>query len=240
VGLDGVAGSAWDLGDQRAFVAEKRVEERRLAGVGPSSKDQKRALTEPLGRGRAGHQIADLRRGGLDPDGDPVRRDRAIVFLGKIDIVAQESLHVDERFSKTGQPPGQAALELAYGGVSLGRCGCVDQIAHGFGLDQIELAVENRAAGKLTRRRGASARGLECGNEAGGSQQAAVAGELYEVVSGIAMRRRKDGVDALIDGPPPGVMKSGQRRPPRGLGSKSGYHTGCDGERAFSTETDYR
>ena len=92
VRLDRIARRAGDLGDQCAVGAEQRIEQRRLAGVGPAGQDQQRALAEPLGGGR--RRRAGARSGRPTSSSCAAmraRRNRAIVLAGKIDVVAPAS-----------------------------------------------------------------------------------------------------------------------------------------------------
>ena len=81
----------------------------------------------------------------------------------------------------------------------LGRCGRVDQVAHGFRLNQVELAVEHRAAGELAGRGGPGTRRMKRGQQPGRHLKTAMAGELHQVVSGVAARPGKRDVDAAVD-----------------------------------------
>jgi hypothetical protein len=118
--------------------------------------------------------MANLERCGSDLRRYALGRHRPIILLRKIDVIAQERLHLEQRFTQRCQAPGEAALELAQGRCRLRWCGCIDQIAHRLGLNQVELAVEHGSPGELARRCRARAGGVECGQDVAGDQEPAV------------------------------------------------------------------
>ena len=95
----------------------------------------------------------------------------------------------------------------------LGRRRRVDQVAHRLRLHQIELAVEHRAAGELAGRGGPGARRMQRGQQPRRREQAAVAGELDQVLAGVAVGSGKDGVEAAVDRLAVGVVEGGQQWP---------------------------
>ena len=82
---------------------------------------------------------------------------------------------------------------------ALGWRGRVDQVADGFGLYQVQLAVEHGAAGEFSGVGGAGACGMQRRQQLGGHEQAAMAAELDQVLTGVARRRREDEVEAPVD-----------------------------------------
>ena len=165
-------------------------------------------------------QSADLRH----PCRDALGRNRAVVLLGEVDRVAQERLDLHQRLAQRREPPRETALELLQRGAGLGRRHGVDEIAHGLRLHQVELAVQHRAAGELARRGGTRARGMERGEQPRGREQAAVAGELDEVVAGVAVRPGKDGVEPTIDRRARRVAEGGEQRDPRPVAAEPLHH----------------
>ena len=200
MGLDRVAGGAGDLGDERPFAPEQRIEERGFAGVGPAGKDHERALPEPFDRRRGGHELADL---GRRPHSiwSAIRRggDGAVVFFREVDVVAEQCLHLDEGLAQRGQAAGEPTFQLVERCLSLGWGRRVDRDRLRLGLYQIELAVQHRTAGEFTRSGRPSSGGVKCRQQPAWHRQAAVAGKLHEVLAGVTVRAGECGVETTID-----------------------------------------
>ena len=126
-------------------------------------------------------------------------RHRAVVLAREVDVVAEQRLDLDQRLPELRQPAREAALELVERGSGLRRRGGVDQVAHRLRLHQVELAVEHGAAGELAGRGRPGARRVERREQPRRGQQAAVAGELHQVLAGVAAGCGKDGVEAAVD-----------------------------------------
>ena len=216
--LDCIAGRTRQLGDQRAIGAQQRVEERRLARVRPPGQHQQRPLPEPLGRGRGGEQPPDPGGHGLELRGDSTSRHGAVVLLWKIDRVGQQAFRLDQRPPQLPHAAREAAVELAQGRPGLrGRAG-VDEIADGLGLHQVELAVQHRAAGELTRGGGPRAGRVQRRQQTAGREQPPVTRELDEVLAGIAVGTGEDGVEAAVDRLAVGTAEGGEGDPPWRIG----------------------
>lgn len=122
----------------------------------------------------------------------------------------------------------------------LGRRRRIDEITHRFGLNQIELAVEHRAAGEFAWQSRAGAGRLKRGQDPGWHEQAAVTGELDEVLAGVAVRRREDGVHPSIDRLTIRVPERRQGGAARGLHPEARDDALRDRERALPAEANYR
>ena len=112
MGLDRVARGTGSGCHDGSVGAEEGVEERGLAHVGGTGQDDESAGSEPFpgggGRQKARHLLLQFGH----PDRDPGRRDRAIVLLGKVDVVPQQRLHVEQGAPELGEPAREAAVEL--------------------------------------------------------------------------------------------------------------------------------
>ena len=167
--------------------------------------------------------------GGLHGRRDPIGRHGAVVLTGEVDLVAQERLQLDQRFPQFGDPLRQPTVQPAEGGPRLGRRRGVDQLAHRLRLDQVQLAVQHRAAGELTRRRVPGSGGVQRREEPGRRQLPSVAGQLDHVLAGVAVRTGKDGVEPAIDRLAV-MMERGQRGDPRAVGAEALDYPCDDGE----------
>src|SRR3954468_11207561 len=135
----------------------------------------------------------------LDLRGNARGWNSPFIFLGEVNVIAQQRLDLNQGLPQRTESARQATLELAESAGGLSRGGRVDQVAHGFGLNQVELAIEDRPAGELARRGCTGARRVQSGQEPARDLQAAMAGELHQVLSGVALRTRERHVDPAID-----------------------------------------
>src|ERR1051325_11280045 len=112
VRLDRVARRPWNLRYDRALVAEQRVEERRLSGVGRARDHEQGSLPQPLALGRGRHQpgdpIAHRAPGALHP----LPADGALVLFREVDLVGDQRLELEELGAQRFEAAGEAALEV--------------------------------------------------------------------------------------------------------------------------------
>jgi hypothetical protein len=94
--LDRVARGARDLGHQGALTPQQGVEEGGLSRIRPPGEYEQSSFPEPLGCWRGVHQVLDLRRHGTDLGRDSLGCDRTVVFLGEVDVVAQQCLDLEQ------------------------------------------------------------------------------------------------------------------------------------------------
>ena len=146
-----VAGGAWSCGDDGEVLARKTIQQARLAHIGPSCQHhlqagaQQASLPAFRERGIDGADqlgVASLRIG-------PVQRVK--LLLGKIECRLHQHAQFDQlpqqlldRCRKLAAERTQRATRGAVGGG-------LDQVGHAFGLSQVELVVEKRAAGEFAR-----------------------------------------------------------------------------------------
>ena len=203
---DAVARGAGDRRDDRQLGAGQRVEQRALADVGLAGQHHADALAQQRALLRAVEQrvqrladVAQLAAGiGLLQEVD--------LLLGKVqrrfDQHAQphqtlaQALHLLREHARQ-RAPGRARCRFGAG---------VDQVGHGLGLGQVELAVEEGALGEFARLGQPQAQRLP-GLQAARQQQlqqhrAAMGLQLEHVFAGVGMRRRKVQRQALVDGLP--------------------------------------
>ena len=83
---------------------------------------------------------------------DSRRRNRPVVFLGKVDVVRDQRLEADDLVSQRENAPAQPAVELAQRRALRSARVRVDQIARRLGLQNVELSVEHRSPRELAGR----------------------------------------------------------------------------------------
>ena len=198
VGLDGVARRARDLRDDRAVGAEQRVEERRLARVGAARDHEQCAFAQPLPLWGGLQQI----RHTVTHDAPRTTHGRftyrSLILLREIDVVGNQGFELEDIAAQRGETIGQAALELLQGAPPLRGRARIDEIGGRLGLQQIHLAVQDRAARELAGRRWPRARGGQCRQGSRRDDQAAMRRDLDEVLAGVGMRRGEAGGETIV------------------------------------------
>jgi hypothetical protein len=96
--------------------------------------------------------------------------------------------------------------------MGLGRGSCIDQISDGFGLYQIELAIQHRPAGEFTGSSRPSSGGVKRRQQSARRQDTAMAGELDEILSGVTVGPGKGGVQTAINRLTVGVVEGRECR----------------------------
>ena len=132
------------------------------------------------------------------------------VFIGEIQRGFDEHPQVDQAFDDAVDFLREAAGEGAHGRAGGGGGGGFDEVGDAFGLGQVELAVEEGAAGELT---GLGHAGAEL--EAAGQQhlhdhRAAVALQFDDVFAGEGVGRREVEEEAFVDQPVIRAAKAGE------------------------------
>ena len=93
----------------------------------------------------------------------------------------------------------EASFELLGGGAE-GEVGLgADEVHDGLGLGEVHLAIEECALGEFAGLRGARASGEEELQDAAGDEDAAVAGDLDDVLAGVAGGGAEEGEEDVVD-----------------------------------------
>ena len=199
--LDQVARRARDVGHDRALAAEQRVEQRGLARIRSAEDDTGHTLAQ-----NAAALIAF--RHGIQPAGRAVQQGSGILKQDGVDVLIREIHHrvevrdhADQIVAHLLHRRADRAHHLRRGILrSLGGAGG-DQVVHGFGFSQAELAVQKGPAGKLARLGLAHPLRKQCVQRKGEHRGRAMALQLGHGLAGIGMRRvernRKAAVDQL-------------------------------------------
>ena len=197
--LDRVAGGARNRRDNRPLVTEQVVQQTRLAGVWPTNDRRANASSQDLPfvgsaqqpvdkRHRVGHALEQLLQS--------VGRD---VFVREIKVRLDMRERGDEAITKLIDLLRQLAGEL-FVGRRQGEIGPgVNEIRHRFGLREIQPAAQERPLRELARLGEARAAREHRIEHTLGSKQAAVAGDLHDVLAGKRAWRAHHGDQHLVD-----------------------------------------
>ncbi len=199
IGLDRVPGGSWLLGHEGSLDSEQGVEERRLPGVGTTGQHHQRAPSHPLPQMGRSEQAVDSRPDRSKKRLNGLSVDGPVVLLREVDVIAEERQQVHQLLAKVGQPPRKPAVELTKRATPLGPRGGIDQIADRLRLNQIELAVQNRAAGELTRRGRPGPGRVKCGHQLARHEEAPVTAELHQILAGVAAGAGEKGDQPPVD-----------------------------------------
>ena len=151
--LDQVARCARDIGHDRAFPAQQRVEQRGLARIRAAEDDAWHALAQDattLIAFRHGIQAAGRT---VQQGGGVLKQDGVDILVRKIHHRMEMRDHTDQLLAHLLHGRADRAHHLrrsilrGFGGA------CGDQVVHGLRFGKAELAVEERTAGKLARLR---------------------------------------------------------------------------------------
>src|SRR5579862_2664576 len=162
----------------------------------------------------AGDERGDRRMHGLNAPENFGGRSHVDVVLGEVDAGFEQCDQLDQLILHRPQPPRYRSFGLLRGDARLVQRCSFDQIAHGFGLRQIDAAVQVRPEGEFARL------GQPCSGLAGALQRIpqhgrrAMARNLDNVLGGVGSRGGEEGRDHMVDGVAFGIGKLRQRGGP--------------------------
>ena len=220
-----VPGRAGQLGDQGALRPEQCIEQRRLSGIRPPCEHHERACTQALGARRRGEQAAHVVAQCRMPGTQRLGRHRAVVLVGKIDLVREERLQFHGAIAQRLQPSAQPAVQLVERRPRLHRCRAVHQVRDRLGFEQAQLPVEHRAPRELPCRRGPRPRRLQRRQQSRRRGEPAMTRELHEILSREARRRPEHRCHSAIDERPIRRDEPRQRRHARSERGDARHHT---------------
>src|SRR5439155_12589448 len=147
----------------------------------------------------------------------------------------------EELDAQRREPLRQPAIEVLQRAAPLCRGAGVDQIARRFGLQQVELAVQERAARELTGLGRAGTRQDKGGDARGGNEEPAVRRDLHQILARERARpgkaRRQDLIERLAAG---GVDEARAARRAGRRREEWAEATGRDVERPRAGKTEQR
>src|SRR5580693_3963140 len=127
-----------------------------------------------------------------------IRQDGHVVF-SEIDAGFKHGDQLDEFLLDRLQTTGESALELLGRDLSLVECLRVDEVADGFGLGEIDAAVEKGAHGELARLGGARSGGDAQLDDVPKHDRRAMGRDLDDVVGGVGTGPGEVGDDDFVD-----------------------------------------
>lgn len=197
--LDGVAGGAVDIGNDGAVFAEKGVQEGALAGVGGADDDDGNTVFDDIAEAEGFHEGGNMPDGGLQEGVKFVSVGKCDIFFAEVKLQFHKGNNMKHLRTHLGQFAGESAFELvdcnAVGSGILGGY----EVGNGFGLGKVHLAVQEGAAGELSRLCGAGSGLDEQAHQAVGYVLGGVAGNLHGVLAGIGMRSTENAHKDFIE-----------------------------------------
>lgn len=196
--LNGVARGAGNVGNHGAFLAQKPVQQRGLAGIGCADDRHAHALLQGIAQREAAAQGVEL---GADFLHDAVQL-RAVgelhVFFREVEFEFEQRGQVQQAVAQCVQRVGESAAHLSRGE----GMGCArrrgDQVGDRLGLRKVHLACEKRPGGEFARFGGAGSRGVEQAQNLGHDVGGAVAGEFHRVFARVGAGGAEDSGEHFV------------------------------------------
>ncbi len=197
--LDGIARGAGRRADDRAVVAEEEVEQARFADIRRAVDDGAHTLPEDLAARGGGEQRLEIAAQFSEARVQGVAGFGRDVLIGKIDVGLDVREELEDALLQRRDAPAERAGELLVRGAQreIGLRG--DEVHHGLGLREVELAVEERALRELAGLRQPRAGLQQEIEQAPRDQQAAMSGKLDHVLARVARRRGEMREQNLVD-----------------------------------------
>ena len=211
--LHGIAGRAGNLGDDGPVKADQGVEQGGFPRVRPADQGDPNALLQDPSP--VAGRVEPVELGG--PAAQGFRKVRKPEIRDVLVRIVEDRVIVGTDVRQPLVDRAQSAVQTA-AHLSRGVCGQigglgVDQVNHGLGGGQIELAVQKGPPGKL------SGLGLPCAcaeqslQPGGQDCGRAVALKLHGILPGVAVRGAADHGLRLVDHPAPGVQEPAETEP---------------------------
>ena len=212
--LHGIPGRARHLGHDRPLPSDQPVQQARLADVRTPHDDHPEPFAEQVapggGSARGRHRPADP----VEPFHEQVLGQVRDFLVRKVENPLDEGPDLDELRDRRVDPLGERAVQRTPGQPGRLVRGRVDEVRDRLGLDEIELAVEERAFGELARPGRAGAEGEDPVRHPVEDHRPAVALKLQGVLAGVGTRGRKPEGEPGVEGLPVVGEKPGRGRDP--------------------------
>ena len=205
--LQGVPGGAGDVGDDGAVIARQGVEQRGFARVGTAHDGAGDALGELLAPAAGGQQSAQFFGLLAQYLGQLLHAEGVNVLVRVVQHGVEVGHHVHQSGVDVPNLPGQGSGELAGGVAGALPAFGLQQVPHRLGLGQVQLAIEEGTAGKLSRPGLAGPLGEEGVQPQGQDHRGAVAVKLRRVLPGVAERAPAVGTQHPVNGLPAAVQQ---------------------------------
>ena len=181
--LNGVARRAGNRGDDGAVMAEELVEQARFAGVGPADDRGADAAAQDLSFVGRAQQFVHEGDAVVEPGDKLILRVGGDVFLGEVNVRLDVRQRLQHFVAQLVDALRELAGELFVGGAQ-GQFGArVDQVGHGLGLREVNAAVEEGAPGEFAGLSQPGAVRQHGVQDQLRRQNAAVAGDLDDVLA---------------------------------------------------------
>ena len=232
---DLVAGRTGNRRDDRQLGPRQCVEQRTLADVGLASQHDLDALAQQCALARAGQHAGHIGHRRIEPTAGVCLFEEVDLLFGEVERRLHQHAQLDQaiaqRVDLARKRSGQRAARRARGSFGAG----FDQVAHGLGLGQVDLVVQERTLGELTGF-GQPQADLAAGVEATRQQElqhhrAAVRLQFEHRFAGVGMRRREVDRQTMVDG----LFVAAEKRQVGGVARHEWAATNCGDQRSEVT-----
>ena len=232
--LHGIPGRARHLGHDRPLPSDQPVQQARLADVRTPHDDHPEPFAEQVapggGSARGRHRPADP----VEPFREQALGQVRDLLVRKVESPLDEGPDLDELRDRRVDLLGECAVQRTPGQPGRLVGGRVDEVRDRLGLNEIELAVEERAFGELARSRRTGAEGEDPARYPVEDHRPAVTLKLQGVLAGVGVRGRKPesepGVEGLSvvrekpgRGGDPGLRQPARHRPGHLSGARAAH-----------------
>ena len=226
-----VAGCSGDVGDDGPVVAEEGVEQGGLAAVGGADDGDGDAFFHGVAGRETVREAADTGEE-VDEQGVEAFAVRELdVFLGKIELEFEEAGEADECFAQGVDFAGEAASKLVEGEAVCARVFCGNEVGDGFGLGEVESAIEEGALRELAGTGLAAPCFDEGPHDLALDELRAVDVELHRVFTGVGAGATKDEGEAFVKDGASSIAESAEGDRAIGDGVEGlGEDLGAEGE----------
>ncbi len=195
---DEIARSAGRRGDDGAIAFDEAVEERAFACIGTADDGQGQTIMHDTPTGVGCVKRGKRRREFADAASDFGLRGHVNVIFCEVDAGFEEGDEFDEGLLHGLYAAAECAAHLACGLAGLGQGLGFDEIAHSFGLREVELAGEKRALRELAGFGEARTEVESAAKQQVQNDRGAVGSNFDEIVGGVGIRRGKKRDDGFV------------------------------------------
>ena len=150
--FDGVACGTMNIGNDGAIISDKLIEERRFADVCFSDDSDGDALFKGLSCFERLGELGDVVVYLLGKFQQLCSVGKFEVFVvGEIEFEFEQGCEFQQLVAEVGESGGQFASQLVHRQMVSGLVGGGDEVGYGFGLGQVEFAIEVGTHGEFTR-----------------------------------------------------------------------------------------
>ena len=197
--LHRVAGRAGNVRDDGPVVAEEGVEQGGLAAVGGADNGDGDAFFHRVAGRETVREAADAGEEVAEQGVETFAVGELDVFFGKIELEFEEAGETNQGFAQGIDLAGEAASKLVEGEAVRARVFRSDEVGDGFGLGEVETAIQEGALGEFAGTGLAAPRFDEGAHDLALDELRAVDVELHGVLAGVGARAAQDEGEPFVE-----------------------------------------